>query len=101
MHPSTRITLFLFSLILFVTSCNKELKLPSVGEPKIVMLGELTAGDSVYLRAGQSVPIKAGMPLSVALIQNLQMTIEENGASFALSGAEDDLSSALVTIPYS
>ncbi len=94
-------TLFLLSIILLYASCQKELKLPGTGEPKIVIIGELTANDTVCLRAGQSVPIRSGPPLSVGLIKDLQMAIEQNGIPFMLNGAEDDLSAALVTIPYS
>jgi hypothetical protein len=99
----TTLRLFLGALILtIVSSCSKDLELPSDGKAsKIVILGELTADSSIYLRLGQSLPLTAGNTGGLQLPQYLQVTVQEAaGNTIALSGAQDDLSPVLHTIPF-
>lgn len=90
-------------LVIMFASCNKTLKLPDVGvERKIVLLGELIANDSAYMRAGQSVPLTSSSSLKFELLNGLTITMEDNtGTSVLLNGYIDDLSSTLYTLPYS
>lgn len=85
-----------------LTGCTRDLELPAIpAKPQIVLLGELTAGDSVYLRAGQSLPVAAGSGLQLQLVQGLQLSLQESGgANLQLHGREDALSPSLLTIPY-
>lgn len=89
------------SLLLLSGSCEKDLDIAGAGEQKIVLLGELVAGDSIYLRAGASTVIKSGAVINEALIQDLDISVNENnGTSISLSGHEDDLSFTEHTLAF-
>jgi hypothetical protein len=78
-----------------------DLPLPGAGaERKVVLAGELTAGDSVLIRAGQSTPISAAS--GTKLVQDLSLLLRDaSGISTTLRVAEDHLSYTLFTLPYS
>lgn len=83
------------------TACNKQPELPKTGTPKIVLLGELVAEDSIYFRAGQSIPIIAGSTAQRVLIQDLEITVKnQQGTAWILQHKEDELSSSEFTLPY-
>src|SRR6478609_8038784 len=85
-----------------ITACGKKLVLPSTENQKIVLLGELVAGDSMHLRAGISTVVQSGATMNETLIQNLSITIKDNGNNTTqLSGMEDDLSMMEHTISFS
>jgi len=71
------------------------------GKKQIVLLGELTAGDSVYLRAGQSTAVKTGNTINDELIRDLTVAIDGAGGRFYLTGTEDDLSYSECTLAFS
>jgi hypothetical protein len=82
--------------------CAQKLELPSVGERKIVLLGELVADDNIFLRAGQSSPVKAGASYNREVVKGLSIVItDEAGVSHSLLGVEDDISLTEYTLAYS
>ena len=89
-----------FTLLLFA-SCETDLPLPAAStQQKIVLLGELSAGDTMLIRAGQSTAVAAGN--TSQLIQNLQVSVEDdNGIRTGLIGVEDYLSYVFFTMPFS
>lgn len=91
--------------ILFVlsVSCNKTLKLPDVSvERKLVLLGELTADDSTYIRAGQSVPLTSSSSLKFEILDGLTINMEDKiGTPIILNGYMDIHATTLSTLPYS
>jgi hypothetical protein len=92
----------LLTIALAHTSCEKNLELPSTTESKIVLLGEIVANESIYLRAGQSTPVKSGTPPAKGLLQNLTLSVTDgSGNVHTLNGAEDDLSSSEYTLAFS
>jgi hypothetical protein len=94
--------LALLPLLVIAASCDRDLDLPPIeGKKNIVLLGELIAGDSFYLRAGQSVPLSQGSDLKFEVLNNLQVTAyDENGTAIPMPGKEDSLTYRLYTIPY-
>lgn len=75
--------------------------LPAEGSPKIVFLGELVAGDSIYLRAAQSNPVIQGGSYTRKPIQGLEMQVQSpEGTVWSLNHEEDDLSQQEFTLPY-
>lgn len=84
-------------------SCNKDLPLPDVkGEKKIVLLGELVAGDTFLFRIGQSVAITKNGQQQFELLRNATITLSDSsGASYVMTGNEDDFSAILYTVPFS
>jgi hypothetical protein len=90
----------LCSMFVFM-GCTTELKLPlPKGEEKIVLLGELTAGDTVMIRAGKSQSLGTSTEFP-QLIQDLGISLKAaNGPEISLYGEQDDLSYLLLTIPY-
>lgn len=93
---------FLFFFILFLGACESRIKLPPAGEPKILMLGEMVAGDSIWFRAGQSIPVKSGTELYSGLLYDLDITIEEeSGNIISLREYEDELSASVFTFAFS
>lgn len=94
-----RKTLFL-AAISILAACTKKLELPG-GEPKIVLLGELVAGDSIYFRAGKSTVLKSGADNALELISGLDITVsKKDGGSWPLNHEEDDLSANEFTLAY-
>ena len=83
-------------------SCQTDLPLPATGgAEKIILLGELCAGDSVKVRAGQSTSLSASVP-GQKLIKDLSLSLKDGtGTVTALWGAEDFLSYTLFTLQYS
>jgi hypothetical protein len=85
-----------------MAACGKKLMLPSTENQKIVLLGELVAGDSMRIRAGMSTVIQSGAMMNEELIQNLSINIkDEANNTTQLSGAEDDLSITEHTVSFS
>lgn len=86
-------------MLLVLASCESELPLPSPeGGNKIVLIGELTANDSVLLRAGQSKPLTT----KSEILKNLTISIAENGGPVAPLQERNDVSSYLLyTLPFS
>jgi len=87
--------------LLLLTACNKPLTLPTTGSPKIVFLGELIAGDSVYLRAAQSVPVIEGGSTERVLIDGLQVSVSSpQDGLWNLQSEADDGSESEKTLPF-
>jgi hypothetical protein len=83
-----------------LTGCEKKLPLPEVKtERKIVLIGELIANDSIYIRAGQSVPVTS-QNLKFEVANGLSIDIEESSKKYTLNGAADSLSPYLHTVPF-
>lgn len=92
----------LLIFLVFFCACENKLRLPPAGDPKIVLLGELVAGDSIWFRAGQSTPIKSGTGSNNELLQNLGITVqEESGDIITLRAYEDELSASEFTYAFS
>lgn len=90
------------SLLLFLPACGKDLALPASEHQKIVLLGELVADDSVYLRAAASTAVQSGATINESLIQNLSISVKDkDGNNILLSGREDDLSITEHTLAFS
>jgi hypothetical protein len=88
-------------LLLLAAACNRNLELPGSSEQKIVLLGELTAGDSVYIRAGKSTIIKSGAVMNNELITALSISITDGtGNSWNLESTEDDFAATGYTLPF-
>lgn len=86
---------------LLSVSCNKDLKLPDLHTPKkIVLLGEVTAGDSVNIRGGQSVPVQKNTPLQFELIQNLSVSFSDASGTQTMTGYMDSFANTIFTVPY-
>lgn len=101
MNIPASLRLFPLLLLLTVTACNRKLELPASGEQKIVLLGELTAGDSIYIRAGQSTVIKSGAVLNEELIQALSISVTDDlGNVWNLDSKEDDFAATGYTLPF-
>lgn len=100
MRTNVHLMLILTSLILF--SCEKDLRLPSGVRQRIVLLGELVAEDSIYLRAGQSSPVQNGGLLNDQLINGLTISVRDaHGLDWTLTGRADDVSGSEFTLAYS
>lgn len=92
----------IITLTALLNACNTELPLPaSTADKKIVLLGELTANDSMHLRAGQSGPLNTG-GAGLPLIEGLHLSAEDiqRGGSIALEEREDFVSIGLYTLPF-
>lgn len=88
-------------VLLLLDSCTKTLELPDNKAPKkIVLMAEMVAGDTVYIRAGQSIPLSAGQNMDFSLISGLSLTIKDDATEVPVAGAEDSLSATLHTIPF-
>lgn len=86
-------------LSLLAVSCEQQLPLPA-GKPKIVLLGELTAGDSIHFRGCQSVPVTAASA-EPRFPHDLRVSVRDDaGGSWELTGTEDDLSMMQYTLSY-
>lgn len=100
--PYRLLPALLLSVIL--PSCSKDLPLPEIKkENKIVLLGELVAGEHFYLRAGQSLAVvnNNNEPLNFRVLNNLAVTVKENaGNVHDMKGQEDEFTPTLFTIPY-
>ncbi len=97
---------FVVSTILMVvwfSSCNKDLELPPVGgSKKITMLGELVVGDSFYLRAGQSIALSINSTLRFQLLQDISVSVKDSaGKVFLLNGYTDSFAQRMYTLPFS
>lgn len=88
--------------LLWCSSCEDELDLPDIkASNKIVLLGELIANDSIYLRAGQSIPLSKSSSLTFSLPSGLsvQVTPALNPA-INLSSNNDEFANKLHTLPF-
>jgi hypothetical protein len=86
-------------MMILGSSCSRDLKLPDIkkGE-KIVVLGELVAGDTVNLRAGQSISVSSGSSLTFMPLQGLTMKLTDAaGTSWPLIYMNDFLEDQLHT----
>lgn len=89
-------------LCLSLGSCMKTLDLPGTdAERKIVLLGELIVGDSVYLRGGQSVPVSSGSDMTFRVPEGLVLTITDGVNQEIIEGKKDSLSVSLHTVLFS
>jgi hypothetical protein len=86
-----------------LAACKSDLKLPEITpESRIVLLGELRANDSVFLRAGLSVPVAAGSPMKYLLPDRLSVNMTFPGGSIeSLRSFSDSWVSLLHTLPFS
>lgn len=83
------------------SSCTRNLDLPDIkADAKIVLMGELIAGQAVYLRAGKSLPISSGSPMQFELLRDLNMTLSDGSGLYTIPGQEDSLSGSNHTIPF-
>ena len=90
----------LLALLLFA-SCSKELPLPAAsGNSRIVLLGELSAGDTMLIRAARSIPF-GQVSVEPDLIKNLAVTVVGSGGPITLQEYEDFSSYYLYTVPFS
>lgn len=101
MAKSRFVILSLCFLLFF--SCNKELKLPDVAtEKKLSILGELTAGDTTYLRAGQSIPLTASSSRRFETLEGINIQLEDDaGSIIPLNSYVDEYAPLLSTLPFS
>lgn len=82
-------------------SCMKTLDLPGTGAGrKTTLLGELVAGDSLYIRGGQSVPVSSGSDMTFKLPEGLVLTLDDGVSPQAITGRQDSLSSSLHTLLF-
>jgi hypothetical protein len=87
--------------LLVMGGCTRDLELPAIeADHKIVLIGELSAGDSVYLRAGQSLPVTSRAPMSFGLLNDLQIRISNEADTFQLTSYVDALAGSLYTLPF-
>lgn len=102
MHRFIRTGLYGLLAIIFAAGCGKDLPLPDVnGERKIILLGELIAGDSIYFRAGISIPLSGKSVLSFQLPVGMTGFVQDgDGAATALNTYVDTSSYKLYTLPY-
>lgn len=85
-----------------LSSCETTLKLPVSGERKIVLMGELVAGDTVYFHGGQSIPVKDGASQRYELLRGLEVTLQDgNGLNRRMEGREDGLPASEYMLSYS
>lgn len=90
----------LFSLSL--GSCRKTLDLPGTdAERKVVLMGELVVGDSVYIRGGQSVPLSSGSDMTFRLPEGMLVTLTDGATHEVIAGVTDSLSGSLHTLLFS
>jgi hypothetical protein len=102
MKKRNNLHLLIYCCLWLVASCDKKLALPSTESQKIVLLGELVAGDSMRIRAGMSTVIQSGAMMNEELIQNLSIHVKEgNSNTTQLSATEDDLSITEHTLSFS
>lgn len=104
MHWMKYLPGFICSLFIVIgmSSCETDLKLPDAGERKIVLLGELVADDSICFRGGQGIPLKNGTKLNFELLRDMKVSVDDqSGTAVTMTGKEDDLSSWLSTLVYS
>lgn len=87
--------------VLILASCGDELPLPaSSSEGKIVLIGELVAGENLSVRGGQSAAMINGTTVTIPDGMTLTVT-DGNGGSWALAGVQDSLSEELRTVSFS
>lgn len=90
-------------ILLMTSSCTKTLPLPEIKNAnKIVLLGELVAGESFYFRAGQSAAVSNNSgQVNFQILSNLTVTLNDSaGNVYSMYGQEDDYSQMLYTVPY-
>lgn len=83
-------------------ACDNTLPLPEPSDKdyRIVLLGELTGGDTIRLRAGRSLPVISNAQAPV-VPQNISITIREGaGQEIGLREREDHLKYSLLTLPF-
>jgi hypothetical protein len=86
--------------LLAFSSCTKDLKLPASGQKKkIVLLGEMVAGDSITIRGAQSLTLSTS-DTRFELPSGLSMSVNDGAGTVALSGELDILSDVIFSIPY-
>lgn len=90
----------LFCLSLF-SACNPvDLAAPKESTPRIVLLGELIAGDSMHFRAGRSRPLKDTRPVA-ELESDMQITVGYAGNLHALTAYDDEYLHTVFTTAFS
>lgn len=96
-----RFTFTIFT-ILFLSSCNRDLPLPErLTSQKPVLMGELVAGDSLYVRAGQSIPVTGQFGLLPSPLSGLSVNVlDGSGRIFLMREERDFLFFNLYTQPF-
>jgi len=91
------------SIILLMSGCTKDLKLPDISaENEVVLLGEMVAGDSINFRGGQSIPLTSGTTMKFELPDNLSASIvSSSGMQWMLNGRVDAFSNMVHTLAFS
>lgn len=84
-------------------SCSKELELPDIpNNEKLVLIAELVANDSIYVRAGQSVPVsKNNEPVKFSQLDNINVQVSENNSTILLNERFEAPGSGAYTAPFS
>lgn len=89
-------------LSLLGSSCQTEMELPLHATPKIVLLGEFVAGDTIHFRGGQSIPLQSGKSAQPEILRDLAVSVKETDNHIGtLHGVEDDISTLDYTLSYS
>lgn len=88
-------------ITMLFAACNTELPLPDAAvNHKITLLGELTANDTITIRAGQSISLTS-TGNEPKLIKNLSVVVKDNnGLNTTLEEREDYLAYTLFTVPF-
>lgn len=103
MNVLTKQLLYLIAILIAVgtVSCRKDLELPEIkADNKIVLLGELVAGDTIYLRGGQSATVSKNSDLRFKLLDNLSVSVKDGGIDYTLNSKADSFAQTLYTYPY-
>lgn len=84
-------------------SCTKDLELPDIpNTKKLVLITELVANDSIYVRAGQSVPVsKNNENVKFSELSNIDVQVYENNNLIALQERPEVAGSGSYTTPFS
>jgi hypothetical protein len=89
-------------VLLMLGACNGvDLPAPAESSPRIVLLGELVAGDSMCIRAARSQPFASASYTVPQFEHDMQVSCSTAGAARALAAYEDDLLYAVYTTLFS
>ncbi len=101
MPYASRLLLVCLLPALLLGACNEvDLPAPSDQGSRIVLYGELIAGDSLHIRGGRSHPLKDARG-QVRFEQDMQISCSSANGTISLAGYEDDLLYAAYTSLFS
>lgn len=92
---------FLLLCALVFAGCEDELPLPASSTAgKLVLVGEMVAGELFLIRVGQSAAMTTGT--TVQIPEGVTLTVaDEDGGTWTAAGVRDDLSEELHTVSFS